>query len=436
MKYKSFLTGLFILFIFTSRVSLKAQARNLALKEAIELSLKNSKVLKNNALKIDMAAIDVTGALENRLPDAGTSVSYLYLPVKPNIDLKTGSNNNTNTKVHQVVYGNVSVSVPLYTAGKLTYGIESARYLEQAIKLDAEHERGLVILNTIYACINLYKADQAITLVRENLVQARQRVTDFSNLEKNGVLARNDLLKAELQAGNTELALLDAESNFKLACVNMNLMIGWTEQTEIVPDKTGIALPTEIKSLESYETDALQNRKDVVALTYRKKAAISGIRFAKSDYYPGIALTGGYLAADIPGFLSVTNTVNIGIGIKYNIASLWKTKTKIQEAKLKLQQLENNVEMLNDDIRLQINRAYQSYLVSVKKIQVFEKSVEQATENYRITKNKYDNALATVTELLEADVALLQSKLSVTNAKADSFLAYNKLLQVSGLLNN
>jgi outer membrane protein len=61
--------------------------------------------------------------------------------------------------------------------------------------------------------------------------------------------------------------------------------------------------------------------------------------------------------------------------------------------------------------------------------------VTQATENYRITKNKYDNSLATTTELLDADVALLQTQLSVTNAKADSFLAYNKLLQTAGILN-
>lgn len=73
--------------------------------------------------------------------------------------------------------------------------------------------------------------------------------------------------------------------------------------------------------------------------------------------------------------------------------------------------------------------------MSVKKIEVYEKSEIQATENYRITKNKYDNALATTTELLDADVALLQARLGVTNAKADSFLAYNKLLQVTGQLN-
>jgi outer membrane protein TolC len=113
---------------------------------------------------------------------------------------------------------------------------------------------------------------------------------------------------------------------------------------------------------------------------------------------------------------------------------LWKNKTKVQLAEIKVNQLQDNQDILNDNIRVQINQAYQTYLVSIKKIEVYQKSVIQATENYRITKNKYDNALATTTELLEADVALLQSKLSVTNAQADSFLAYNRLLNAAGLL--
>ena len=156
----------------------------------------------------------------------------------------------------------------------------------------------------------------------------------------------------------------------------------------------------------------------------------------KADYYPSIALTGGYVAADIPKFLSVTNAVNIGVGVKYNIASLWKTKTKLAGAEARVQQVAASQEILNDNIRMQINQAYQAYFVSTKKIEVLEKAVIQATENYRITKNKYDNSLATTTELLDADVALLQSKLSVTNAKADSFLAYNRLLYAAGLLKN
>ena len=433
MKHKLILITLSLLSL---QSLLAQQSRTLTLKEAIDLSITNSKQLKLSEAKILEASANIKEAEEKRLPEAGVSGAYLYLPVKPNIDLKNSTSANGNPSVSQAIYGIASVSVPLYNSGKLKYGIESATYLEQALKLDADNDRAAVIMNTINACINLFKAREAIVLVKDNLTQSQQRVKDLSNLEKNGLLARNDLLKAELQSSNIELTLLDAESNYKLACVNMNLMIGLPEQTELVPDRNGLALPASVKTIEEYEQDALQNRNDIAATAVRKKAADVNIKTIKTDYYPSIAFTGGYIAADIPKFLSITNAVNVGIGVKYNFSSLWKTKTKILSAEAKVKQIQASQEILNDNIRLQINQAYQSYLVSRKKIEVLEKSVIQATENYRITKNKYDNSLATTTELLDADVALLQSKLSVTNAKADSFLAYNKILYAAGILKN
>jgi outer membrane protein TolC len=90
--------------------------------------------------------------------------------------------------------------------------------------------------------------------------------------------------------------------------------------------------------------------------------------------------------------------------------------------------------MLNDQIHIQVNQAYENYVVSMKKIGMYEKAIEQADENYRITKNKHTNALATTTDLLEADVAELQAKLNYTSARADAVVAYNKLLQSAGLL--
>ena len=434
MKHKLILITLTML----SLQPLQAQqSKTLTLKEAIDLSIANSKQLKLNEAKILEASAGVKEAEEKRLPEAGISGSYLYLPVKPNIDLKSSSNNNNGgPSVSQAFYGIASVSVTLFNSGKLRYGIESAQYLQQALKLDADNDRTAVILNTINACINLFKAREAIALVKENLEQSNQRVKDLADLEKNGLLARNDLLKAELQSSNIELTLLDAESNYRLACVNMDLMIGLPETTELIPDRNGLALPESVKTIDEYEQDALQNRNDIAAIAIRKKAADVNIKTIRTDYYPSIAFTGGYVAADIPKFLSITNAVNVGIGVKYNLSSLWKTKTKLQGAEARVKQIQASQEMLGDNVRLQINQAYQNYIVSRKKIEVLEKSVVQATENYRITKNKFDNSLATTTELLDADVALLQSKLSVTNAKADSFLAYNKILYAAGLLKN
>jgi outer membrane protein len=434
MKHKLVLITIILLPI---QLLLAQQSRTLTLKDAVDLSIANSKQLKINEAKILEAAINVKEAEEKRLPDAAISGSYLYLPIKPDINLKNNSTANSGgPNVSQAIYGIASVAVPVYSGGKLRYGIESAKYLEQALKLDADNDRAAVILNTINACINLFKAREAIILVKENLEQSQHRVKDLTNLEKNGLLARNDLLKAELQTSTIELSLLDAESNYKLACVNMNLMTGLPEQTELIPDRNGLALPASVKTIEEYEQDALQNRNDITAISLRKKAADISIKSLKTDYYPSIAFTAGYIAADIPKFFSVTNAVNIGVAVKYNLSSLWKTKTKIEGAEAKIQQILASQDMLTDNIRMQINQAYQNYFVSRKKIEVLEKAIIQATENYRITKNKYDNSLSTTAELLDADLALLQSKLSVTNAKADSFLAYNKLLYAAGILKN
>ena len=144
-------------------------------------------------------------------------------------------------------------------------------------------------------------------------------------------------------------------------------------------------------------------------------------------------MTGGYIAADVPNLLTVSNAVNFGVGVSYYIASLWKTKAKVQQAESRARQLEASEGMLNDNVRLQVNRVYLNLLSSQKKIQVYQKAVEQAEENYKIVKNKYNNNLATAVDLLDADTDQLQAHLNYVFAKADAVVAYNKLLQASGL---
>src|SRR5436190_24105622 len=92
---------------------LAQQSKTLTLKEAIDLSIANSKQLKLNEAKILEASANITEAEEKRLPDAGISASYLYLPVRPNINLKSDSAGGGGPKVSQAFYGIASVSLPL-----------------------------------------------------------------------------------------------------------------------------------------------------------------------------------------------------------------------------------------------------------------------------------------------------------------------------------
>ena len=422
--------------LLTGGAGFSQDIRPVSLREAIELGLKNSRQLKTDSARVKIASASVIEAEDNRLPGFTISSSYLRIN-SPNVALKlksVSSDSSRPAKISQAMYGIASLSYPLYAGGRIKYGIESAKYLEIAAELDGDNDKQAVILNTINAFINLYKSSKVIDLVRESLEQSRKRDTDFLRLENNGLLARNDRLKASLQTSNLELSLLDAENNQRLANVNMDLLLGLPEKLTLVPDSASLMNVPTLKSFEEYEQSAFQNRKDVEALTYRLKAANGGIKSAKAERYPTIALSGGYVAAYIPNLLTVTNAINIGVGVQYNLAGLWKTNTSLLKAKAKEQELIANGEIVSDAIRLQVNQDYQNYVLSIKKIEVYQKALIQAAENFRVTKNKYNNNLVTTTDLLDADVAKLQATLNLTLSKADAISAYNKLLQTSGLL--
>ena len=376
-------------------------------------------------------------------PDVKVTGAYMRLN-SPDVNLKVklgGSSSDTTkkssggaVKVDQAAYGLVNASLPLFSGFRIKYGAESTKYLAQAARLDADKDREEVIQNAISAYSNLYKAKKSVDLVQENLKQQKQRVTDFGNLEQNGLMARNDLLKAQLQQSNIELSLLDAQNNLKITCMNMDLMLGLPEDTDLMPDPDGFQKTEDAGSALQWEQTALANRKDLSSLSLREKATTSMIKSVKGEYYPGVAITGGYIAADVPNLLTITNALNIGIGLQYNLGAIWKTGAKIDQAKARLHQLQATQGMLSDQVRLEINQAYQNYLLSVNKISVYSKAIDQAKENYRITKNKYDNNLVTTTDLLEADVAQLQANLNYTFSKADAVVAYKKLQQTAGII--
>ena len=433
----------FILLVSEIIAPLSAQSqdiKSLSLNETIEMSLKNSPALKASSERNVQATARVRQALDNKLPDINVSGSYLYL-ANPTISTKTKALQGTDSAgnkteiphVNQAMYGILNLSLPIYAGGKIRYGIESAKYLEKAASLDVEKDRENVILNTINAYVNLYKANVTVGVIKDNLAQSRHQDSVFSRLEENGLLARNDLLKSELQTSNIELTLLDAENNLKIANVNMDLMIGLPETTMIQTDVTEFDKQFSEKTIDEYEQLALQNRKDVQALSFRRKAATSGIAIAKAEQYPTVALTGGYIAANIPHLLTITNAVNVGIGLQYNL-SFWKSKAQIAEARSKEKELIADQAQLVDEIRLHINQDFENYLLSKRKTDVYKKAVVQAEENYRITKNKYDNALVNTSDLLEANVSVLQSKINLAVAKADVLLAYSKLLEASGII--
>lgn len=432
-----------MLFLSGNITSYAQNTKHLSLQEAVERGLANSKKLQASLAAVDAASAQTAQMKMQQLPDLNISGSYLRVS-QPTIDLQiplgtsdssggSGTGAASSLKVNQMMYGMANATWPVFAGFKIHNSIAAAQYLQKAAELDADRDKTAVVRNIIDAYYNLYKADAALRLVQENLVQAKSRVADLQNMEQNGLLARNDLLKAELQQSNVELTLAEAENNSRIGQFNMNLLLGLEEQTALTLDSVGAVPLPELNSLEEWEQQALSHRGDYLALAQRQMAAEKNIRVEKGAYYPAVALTGGYMAGKIPDLVTLSNALNAGVGLSYNLAAFYKTGPKIKAAKAQQQQLQWTAQQLNDAIRIQVYKAYQDYLEAMQKIRVYKKAAEQADENYRITKNKFDNALETTTNLLDADVAQLQAHLHYEFSRVDAVLAYHKLFETAGM---
>jgi outer membrane protein TolC len=195
---------LILLAVLISGASLKAQEiKKLTLEEAVKLALTNSDASKIADAKVNTAEGQLNVTKNLQYPDVDISGQYRYL-TGADVKLKTQTNDSAGSgaaqpNVKSLLFGQANVSMPIFSGFKLKNTIKAGENQLKAAQFNAKNDKEQIALQTIQDYLNLYKATKTIELVQENLKSAQQRVTDFSNMEENGLLARNDLLKAKLQ---------------------------------------------------------------------------------------------------------------------------------------------------------------------------------------------------------------------------------------------
>lgn len=417
------------------------QAQNkqpLTIREAVELALQNSNGAKLSQAKLNSAENELNVTKNLQYPDVKVSGQYMYLAnADVNLKLSTGSSTNegssssgTSPKVNQLLLGQASANVPLFSGFKLRNTVKSAENLYKAASFDARNSNETIALNVIQNYISLYKSRQAVILIQENLKSAQQRVKDFTAMEQNGLLARNDLLKAQLQESGIKVSLEEAKKNANILNFQLTTLLKLPEETtiETAGDDFGPVKPvTEIDGTSRYDVESMRSQKE---------AAENQVKVAQGKYYPSLALSGGYIALDLQNALTVTNAMNVGVGLSYNLSDLFKAKSDVKLAKSRVDELNYSLDALTDKVKIEVENASQEYELALKTLDMYMKSDAQAKENYRIVKDKYDNGLADTNDLLEADVQQLQASIQLAYAEADIAQRYYELLTAKGQLTN
>ena len=412
----------------------------LSLNDAVKIVLSKSDESKLAESKVNTKSFELESTKMKQYPDFKISGQYQRL-TNADINLKltqqASSNPENQTastpKVNQLILGQANFNLPLFAGFKIRNSIIASENSYNAEIAHSDYTKENIVLRVIEYYASLYKAQKSVELLKENVVSSNQQVKDFEAMEQNGLLARNDLLKAQLQSAQIELSLAEAQKNVKLINYKLITLLKLAPETQIIVSPENV--DANLFNFKAFsENEAFTNRKDLESLHYQQKAVKASIKVAQSDYYPAVSFVGGYTTLDLQNVVRVENAMNFGVGLSFDLSSILKNGKQVKAAKSRYEETQFQEAVLKDHIKTEIVEAQENYDLAIKQDQLYKASVVQTIENYRIVKDKYDNGLVDTNDLLEANLQDLTAKINQAYARANVVLKYYELLNATGQL--
>jgi outer membrane protein len=332
-----------------------------------------------------------------------------------------------------------SFQQPLFTGWKLQGAADNALYQAEATRSDLTKDKGELVFNIKSAYWNLFRAREIKRLADENVAQVSAHLEDTQNLIKQGLVTANDLLKVKIQLSNSRILQSDAINNVQIALIMFNSTVGLPLPTEI--EITTPLTPTskEFGELGKLQSIAYMQRPEILAMESRIKASDAAIVSAIGGWFPQIFLTGNYYYSRpnqriIPLQDAFKDTWDVGVSVQFDLWNGLSTVHQTSQARSQHEQNKDLLATLKDGVTLEVTQNYLNYLQSKERIRLSELTVQQANESYRMSSEKFKAGLATSSDLLDADIALLQSKLQLTQSLVDHELSEARLTKSVGEL--
>lgn len=411
-------------------------SRIISLEEAISLGITHSKSLQLDNFNLQQADSKILQNKNSKLPQVGVNLSYVRISdnITPfTVKFPTGDV-VLNPQILNQSYNSLQIKQLLWAGGKVKYGDELLALDKKAIDFDIQKNKSDVTFSMTTLWFNLFTVKQSKKIIQANIELLNYQKKDTENFVNQGILLGNDLLKIELAITNLQSNLSDISTTENLLKYNLSILAGLDPTTEIDIPETLPNIEQEGDNLNSYLVKALKNRAELKGLFIRKEQANLGQKIVQSNIFPTLSAFGN-VNYDMPNqrvfpnIASLTGTWNVGIALNWNLTDLYLSKEKLKESNLTYLKMNTLIEQAEEGIQLEVNADYNNYLQAKQKIQLTNKSVEQATENFRVEQNKFQTNTTTSTDFLNANTLLLQAKINLTTAIANAGLAYKKLLR-------
>ncbi len=328
----------------------------------------------------------------------------------------------------------LQVQQTIYSGGKVR-----AAWKIAALAEDSSHQ---ILRETVASTIAKVRTQfftallnrELIPVAEESIVLLTDQLKDQQNRFDAGTVPRFNVLQAEVELANARPDLIRAKNNFHIARLELGKTLGLETNEE--PDVIGyLRMPPREVNLARALAAALQNRSILKAQKDTVLTEEQQITVARAGYKPTLSADAGYEFLNARGtsdLAKVTNGWFFGVNGSWAIFDGLKTKGQIDQAKARLASAKVSLTDSEQQVELEVEKAYAQAKVSREVIASQSKVVEQAIEALRLSRERLSAGAGTQLDVLNARVALTKARTTQKQALSDYNVALAEYDRATG----
>ena len=313
-------------------------------------------------------------------------------------------------------------------------GYEMARRAEKATGLEVSRKKEETVFQVLTAYLNVLTAKEYARVAQQGLSDAREHYRIAELMERAGMGLSSDVLRARVFLASAESVQVTADSLLAQAQTGLALAMGEAGGSRMDVSAPVPSLP-ETGTLEGRIAAVRANRSDLRAFSLRVENADTNMSFQKSDYLPTVGVTGAYQIDAQNGIFSPDNhTWKVGVGLTWNLFDGLRREAEVAKASAERGKARQHYRGAEDFVAFQVTQAYLQVEEAARRVEIARAAVAAAEEGMRLVRTRYENQLARMIDLLDAQTAFNGARADLVRAQNDLQQSRAQLEYASGTL--
>ena len=434
-----------VLFFAFSITELQAQ-ETVTLKQAIEYALQNKAEALNAKLDVRNGDYQIMEAKAGALPKINGVANLTYNPILQTTALDAGAFSGGPSNIQLITLGrkwNAGAGVQLSQAlfnQQVFIGLKAAKSTKEFYQLNAQLTEEQIIERVSNAYFQVFTIQQKKETLENSYASTEKVRNIIKSLFDNGLAKKVDLDRTNVNLTNISTVIKQQQNAINQAENALKFYMGMPIENKIELVKADMEITPHLLD----ETVATDQRSEIKILNKQRELLQYNKKAVEAAYYPIVNLNANYSWQGLGDKFPLTNGEKNGVywadysaitlGVNIPIFNGFATKARVEMAQIELDKLDVSIK----DTKLSLDLSYQNAksqiensLLALENQKANVSLAETVTSN---TKHNYQYGLATLTELLEAENALVEAKNNYSTAILEYKIAEIQYYKAKGEL--